>query len=58
MDDVGRVHVLKATEELVQKVSRVLWCKCLGRVYDLVQITLHEVQHHVPAHKGSEKVFL
>lgn len=55
MDDVGRVHVLKATEELVQKVSRVLWCKCLGRVYDLVQVALHEVQHHVPAHKG--KVF-
>ena len=25
----------------------------LGRVYDLVQVALHEVQHHVPVDMGN-----
>lgn len=52
MDDIGRMHILKATQELVQEVAGVLWGECLGRMYDLMQVTLHKVQHHVSAQMG------
>lgn len=55
MDDVGRMHILKATQELVQKVAGVLWGKCLGRMYNLMQVTLHKIQHHISAQMGRWK---
>ena len=43
MGDVCGVHVLQGFQELVEDVLHVLICQVLSRLYDSVQIHLHDV---------------
>lgn len=47
VDDVGRVKVVAATQELVHKVLHVLVGKLLSRVNDSVHVSLHQLGDNV-----------
>ena len=47
MDNVGRVHVLYAAQQLVEKVLQVVVGERLLREEDPRQIRLHVLEHHV-----------
>lgn len=42
MEDVGRVHVLEATQDLVDKVLAVIISEGLWRGDDLVKVGVHQ----------------
>jgi hypothetical protein len=47
VDDVGRVKVVAATQELVHKVLHVLVGKLLSRVNDSMHVSLHQLGDNV-----------
>lgn len=47
VEDVGRMDVFEAAKELVEEVADVLQSQGLRGVDDLVEVRLHQVQHHV-----------
>lgn len=47
MHDVGGVHVLEPSQNLVHEVLIVVGFKLLLGIYQLVQISLHELSYYV-----------
>lgn len=47
MDDLGRVQVLNAPQNLVEEYFNVVLGQVLRRDDDLVQVGLHELSDHV-----------
>jgi hypothetical protein len=47
VDDLGRVQVLDATQNLVKEYFYMVLRQMLGRNNDLVEIRLHEFSYHV-----------
>ena len=47
MYHVGRVNKLQTPENLIEKVAGVFVCQWLVSVNDLMQVTLHKVQHNI-----------
>ncbi len=47
MDDVGRMHVQEASENLVDEILNVVVGQVLARVNDSVQVGLHQFGNYV-----------
>ena len=52
MDDVGRVHVLEASQDLVDEELDVVVAEVLRTLDDRGEVGVHQVGHHVQVVEG------